>query len=32
VAELNDVVDDQLQTRVEMLSLGTELSAAWTDR
>ncbi len=32
VVELNDVVDDQLQTRVEMLALGAELSAAWTDR
>ncbi len=32
VAELNHVVDDQLQTRVEMLALGAELSAAWTER
>ena len=32
VDQLNEVVDDQLQTRVQMLALGTELSAALAER
>ncbi len=32
VDQLNRVVDDQLQTRVQMLALGAELSAALAER
>ena len=32
VDQLNQVVDDQLQTRVQMLALGTELSVALAER